>query len=167
MCSLREHGSSVAAVTSMAMVNVARPSSWVSMTLRTKLAISTAVILVAACLLLGWVFIQQQVRSAAEGLVNSGTLLAQHLASMGQFSIVAGDTQRLEQLVQEILAVRLVAYATVSSGAGEYQAGSGKNEWQRQFSAQPAGGRQFPVTKLVRPSRLDAATKEPLVTGIW
>lgn len=138
-----------------------------SITLRTKLVLSTAVILVVACLLLGWLFIQQQVRSAAESLVQSGTLLAQHLAGMGRFSIVADDTHRLDQLIQEILAVRPVAYVAVVSSRGELQAGFGKDAWQRQFSAQPVGPRQFSVTKLVQPSRLDADTNEPRVSGIW
>ena len=138
-----------------------------TITLRTKLVLSTAVILVVACLLLGWLFIQQQVRSAAESLVQSGTLLAQHLAGMGRFSIVAGDTHRLDQLIQEILAVRPVAYVAVVSPSGEIQAGFGKGTWQRQFSAPPVGPRQFPVTKLVQPRRLDADTNEPLVSGIW
>jgi signal transduction histidine kinase len=138
-----------------------------SITLRTKLVLSTAVILVVACLLLGWLFIQQQVRSAAESLVQSGTLLAQHLAGMGRFSIVAGDTHRLDQLIQEILAVRPVAYVAVVSSRGELQAGFGKDAWQRQFAPQPVGPRQFSVTKLVQHSRLDADTNEPLVSGIW
>jgi signal transduction histidine kinase len=138
-----------------------------SITLRTKLVLSTAVILVVACLLLGWLFIRQQVRSAAESLVQSGTLLAQHLAGMGRFSIVAGDTHRLDQLIQEILAVRPVAYVAVMSSSGELQAGYGKAEWQQQFSAQPGVRRQFPVTKLVQPRRLDADTNEPFVSGIW
>jgi signal transduction histidine kinase len=148
------------------MVEPAPPSTSFSVTLRTKLVLSTAVILVIACLLLGWLFIQQQVRSAAESLVQSGTLLAQHLAGMGRFSIVAGDTHRLDQLIQEILAVRPVAYVAVVSSRGELQSGFGKGAWQRQFSAQPVGPRQFSVTKLVQPSRLDADTNEPLVSGI-
>ncbi len=149
------------------MVELTPSSSPFSITLRTKLVLSTAVILVVACLLLGWLFIRQQVQSAAESLVQSGTLLAQHLAGMGRFSIVAGDTHRLDQLIQEILAVRPVAYVAVVSSSGELQAGYGKAEWQRQFSAQPVSPRQFPVTKLVQPRRLDADTNEPLVSGIW
>lgn len=149
------------------MVQPAQPSSKFSITLRTKLAFSTAVILVIACLLLGWLFIQQQVRSAAESLVQSGTLLAQHLARVGRFSIVAGDTHRLNELIQEILAVSPVAYVAVVSAGGELQAGFGKDEWQHQFSAQPVGRRQFPVTTLVQPRRLNADTSEPLVSGIW
>lgn len=139
----------------------------ISITLRTKLVLSTAVILVVACLLLGCLFIRQQVRSAAENLVQSGTLLAQHLASMGRFSIVAGDTHRLDQLIQEILAVKPVAYVAVVSSSGEVQTGYGRAEWQQQFSSQPGGRRQFSVTTLVQPRRLDADTNEPLVSGIW
>jgi signal transduction histidine kinase len=153
--------------TDTATVEPAPSPSPFSFTLRTKLVLSTAVILIVACLLLGWLFIQQQVRSAAESLVQSGTLLAQHLASIGRFSIVAGDTYRLDQLIQEVLAVRPVAYVAVVSSDGELQAGYGKAEWHRQFSAQPVGRRRFPVTALVLPRRLDVDTNEPLVSGIW
>lgn len=138
-----------------------------SITLRTKLILSTAVILIVACLLLGWLFIQQQVRSAAGGLVQSGTLLAQYLAGMGRFSIVAGDTQKLDQLIQEILAAKPVAYVAVVSSRGDLQAGFGKGAWQLQFSGQPLGRKQFPVTQLVHHGRLDADTNEALVSGIW
>ncbi len=149
------------------MGELIQPSLPFSITLRTKLALSTATILVIACLLLGWLFIQQQVRSAAESLVQSGTLLAQHLAGIGRFSIVAGDTYRLNQLIHEVLAVSPVAYVAVVSSSGEIQAGFGKQEWQQQFSAQSVGQRRFPVTKLVQSRRPNADMHEPLVSGIW
>ena len=149
------------------MIEPAPPSPSFSITLRTKLVLSTAAILVVACLLLGWLFIQQQVRSAADGLMQSGTLLAQHLAGIGRFSIVAGDIHRLEQLIHEILAVSPVAYVAIVSSNGELQAGFGKNEWQPQFAVPPMGRRQFPVTKLVQPRRLGTDTNEPLVSEIW
>lgn len=142
------------------------PPSWFSIPLRTKLVLSTAVILVVACLLLGWLFIRQQVRSAAESLVQSGTLLAQHLARTGRFSIVAGDTHRLNQLIQEILTVNPVAYAAVIAPNGDCESGFGKDAWQQQFSFQPSGQRKFSVTRLVRPQYLAAGTNEPLVSGI-
>ncbi|MBS0181006.1 MAG: HAMP domain-containing histidine kinase [Nitrospira sp.] len=144
----------------------APPSPSFSVTLRTKLVLSTAVILVVACLLLGWLFIQQQVRSAADSLVQSGTLLAQYVAGMGRFSIVVGDTYRLNQLIHEVLAVRPVAYVAVISSSGELQAGAGKDEWQQQFSTH-LGQRRFPVTKLVRSGQLNVGTNEPFVSGIW
>src|SRR6185312_3474555 len=149
------------------MIEPAPASPSFSITLRTKLVLSTAAILVVACLLLGWLFIQQQVRSAADGLMQSGTLLAQHLAGIGRFSIVAGDIHRLEQLIHEILAVSPVAYVAIVSSNGELQAGFGKNEWQPQFAVPPMGRRQFPVTKLVQPRRLGTDTNEPLVSEIW
>jgi signal transduction histidine kinase len=142
------------------------PLSWFSIPLRIKLVLSTAVILIVACLLLGWLFIQQQVKSAAESLVQSGTLLAQHLAHTGRFSIVAGDSQRLDQLIQEILAVNPVVYAAVIAPNGDCHSGSGKDEWQRQFSSQPSGQRQLSVTRLVRPRYLAAGTNDALVSGI-
>lgn len=143
-----------------------QPSPPFSVTLRTKLVLSTAVILVVACLLLGWLFIQQQVRSAADNLVQSGTLLAQYVAGMGRFSIVVGDTYRLNQLIHEVLAVRPVAYVAVISSSGELQAGAGKDEWQQQFSTH-LGQRRFPVTKLVQSGQPNVGTNEPLVSGIW
>ncbi len=105
-----------------------------SITLRTKLVFSTAAILIIACLLLGWLFVQQQVRSASESVVQSGTLLAEHLAHMGRSSIVAEDTSRLNQHIQEILAVNRVAYVAVISPSGELQAGFGKGLWEHLFS---------------------------------
>jgi len=160
MESPREHGLSP-------MVEQALSFPSFSITLRTKLVLSTAVILIVACLLLGWLFIQQQVRSAAESLVQSGTLLAQHLAGMGRFSIVAGDTHRLDQLIEEILAVSPVVYVAIVTSDGELQAGFGKDEWQQQFSTLSVGRRQFSVTKLVQPSRLNVNANEPFVSGIW
>ncbi|MBH0180043.1 MAG: HAMP domain-containing histidine kinase [Nitrospira sp.] len=145
----------------------ARSPSPFSVTLRTKLVLSTAVILVAACLLLGWVFIRQQVHSAAESLVGSGTLLAQHLAGQGRFSIVAGDIHRLDQLIRETLSVNPVAYVAVVSSDGVLQAGLGRDEWQQQFSTPPGNQRQFSVTALVQPHRLNADTNAPHISGIW
>lgn len=136
-----------------------------SLTVRTKLVISTATILIVACLLLGWFFFQQQVRSATESLVQSGTLLAQHLAGMGRFSILAGDTNRLDQLVREILTVSPVVYVAVISPSGSLQTGYGKDDWQQQFSVPSMGRRQFSVTTLVSPSV--ANTSDPIVTGVW
>ena len=139
--------------------------SGISIGVRTKLVLSTATILIVACLLLGWLFFRQQVRSATDSLVQSGTLLAQHLAGMGRVSILAGDTQRLDQLAQEILAVSPVAYVAILSPSGDLQTGYGKDDWQHQFSASAAGRRQFSVTQLVSRSRTD--TVESIISGIW
>lgn len=140
--------------------------SGISIGVRTKLVLSTATILIVACLLLGWLFFKQQMRSATESLVQSGTLLAQHLAGMGRVSILAGDTHRLDELAQEILAVSPVAYVAILSPNGDLQTGYGKDDWQQQFSAAAAAGRrQFSVTKLVSPSGADRT--EPIVSGIW
>ncbi|CUS32699.1 sensor histidine kinase [Candidatus Nitrospira nitrificans] len=137
-----------------------------SFALRTKLVLSMSVILVVACLVLGWLFIHQQVRSVAEGLRQSGTLLAQHLAHMGRLSLVAGDTQRLSHLVQEILAVDPVAYAAVLSSGGELQTGFGKGMWAEQFSVQPSGRRQFSLTSVTWPPRLHTDSDAPLISAV-
>ena len=137
-----------------------------SLTLRTKLVLSTAVILVVACLVLGWLFIHQQVRSTAEGLRQSGTLLAQHLAHMGRFSVVAGDTHRLSDLIQEILAVDPVAYAAVISSGGELQAGFGKGTWAEQFSVQPSGRRRFSLTNVTWPPRPHTDPDAPFISAV-
>ncbi|MBS0150689.1 MAG: HAMP domain-containing protein [Nitrospira sp.] len=136
----------------------------ISVGVRTKLVLSTAAILIVACLFLGWLFSRQQVRSATESLVQSGTLLAQHLAGMGRVSILAGDTYRLEELAQEILAVSPVTYVAILSPSGDLHTGYGKAEWQQQFSTPSTGRRQFSVTKLVSQSM--AETVEPIINGI-
>ncbi len=149
------------------MVDLATPNrSSFSITLRMKLVFSTAVILIVAGLLLGWLFIQQQVRSAAESLGQSGTLLAQHLAHMGRFSIVAGDQHRLNQLIQEILAVGPVAYAAVISSEGKLQAGTGKETWAHQFSVQSDGQRQFALTNVTLPLHLRTNSETPLISAV-
>ena len=139
--------------------------SGISIGVRTKLVLSTATILIVACLLLGCLFFRQQVQSASESLVQSGTLLAQHLAGMGRVSILAGDTHRLDQLAQEILAVSPVAYLAIISPSGDLHTGYGKGEWQQQFSAPSTNRRQFSVTKLVSRSKADA--DESIIHGIW
>lgn len=151
----------------MTLAEPSRSSSPLSITLSAKLAVSTAIILIVACLLLGGLFIRQQVRSASESLVYSGTLLAQHLASMSRFSIVAGDRHRLNQLIQEMLAVRPVAYVAVVSSSGVLQAGLGKGVWNQQFPDQPEGQQQFVVTRLVPAHQLTAQMNEPFVSGLW
>lgn len=140
-------------------------SSGLSIGVRTKLVLSTAAILIVACLLLGWLFFQQQVRLATESLVQSGTLLAQHLAGMGRVSLLAGDTHRLDELAQEILAVSPVAYVAILSPSGDLHTGYGKGEWQQQFSAPSTNRRQFSVTKLVSQSKPDVG--ESIINGIW
>ena len=139
--------------------------SGISIGVRTKLVLSTAAILIVACLLLGCLFFRQQIQSASESLVQSGTLLAHHLAGMGRVSILAGDTHRLDQLAQEILAVSPVAYLAIISPSGDLHTGYGKGEWQQQFSAPSTNRRQFSVTKLVSRSKADA--DESIIHGIW
>ncbi|HBH79734.1 MAG TPA: hypothetical protein DDY39_07905, partial [Nitrospira sp.] len=88
-----------------------------------------------------------------------------NLAGMGRVSILAGDTHRLDELAQEILAVSPVAYVTILSPNGDLQTGYGKDDWQQQFSVSAAGRRQFSVTKLVSSSGADKT--DPIVNGIW
>ncbi|MGE0642920.1 MAG: ATP-binding protein [Nitrospira sp.] len=136
------------------------------MTLRVKLVFCTALILIVACLLLGWLFVQQQVRSAAESSVQSGTLLAQHLAQMGRSGIEAEDIPQLNQLIQEILAVNPVAYAAVVSPSGELQAGFGKGAWENRFAPQEHGRRPFAATRGLTPHDHPGMTSDPLVSAI-
>lgn len=141
--------------------------SEISVTLRTKLILGTTVILIVTCLLLSWLFIQQQTRSISDGLVQTGTLLAQHLARAGQSSIMVGDTRRLRQLLQEALAVNPVVYVVVISSSGNLQVGIGKDIWQQQFSLLPTGQQEFSVTTLVQRQGRGIDTDDPFVSGIW
>jgi signal transduction histidine kinase len=149
------------------MIDLHKPHrSSFSINLGTKLVLSAAFILTMTCLLLGWLFIREQVRSVAEGLVQSGTLLAQHLAHMGRFSIVAGDTHRLNELIQDILAVDPVAYAAVISSGGELQAGFGKGAWADQFFVHPDGRRRFSLTTVTLPSDPRSGVDAPLISAV-
>lgn len=137
------------------------------LTLRTKLILNTATILVVAALLLSWLFIRQQVQSVTDGLIQSGTLLAQHLAHAGRFSILLNDLQRLEPLMQEVLAVNPVTYVTVISTNGELQAGLGKEPWHQQFFSTPAGPRRFSLMGLIRHEQALSEVETPQVTAVW
>lgn len=149
----------------MAILDTLTPRRF-SITLRIKFVVYISIILILACLLLSWLLVQQQVRSAAENTVQSGTLLAQHLAQMGRSSIVSGDIPRLNQHIQEILAVNPVAYVAVITPHGDLQAGFGKGEWEDQFVSQENAPRRFTATKLVQPRHRAALTSEPLVSAI-
>lgn len=146
-------------------LSVSIPSRFL-LTLRAKLVISTAAILIVACLFMACLFIKQQTRWAAESLMQSGTLLAQHLADMGRFSIVAGDTDRLDQLIREILAVSPVAYVAISSSNGQLQAGLGKDPWDGHFVQDPTGQRRFSVIQLVQPHDSTTEMNKSVVTAI-
>ncbi len=137
-----------------------------SMTLRARFVFCTALILIIACLLLSWLFVCQQVRSTTESAVQSGTLLAQHLAEMGYSSIVTGDIPRLNHNIQQILAVNPVAYVAVIAPSGDLQAGFGKGAWQDQFVFQETVPRRFTVTTLVQPHHRTGMTSEPLVSAL-
>ena len=137
-----------------------------STTVRTKLVFSTGLILTIACLLLACLFVRQQVRSSAESSVQSGTLLAQHLAQMHQTSIFAGDIPRLNRHIQEILAINTVAYVAIIFPSGELQTGFGKDAWEGQFHDQPTGRRRFAATQLIPLRHRGDMTSDPLVTAI-
>ena len=49
------------------------------MSLGTKFVVFTTLIIVVTCSTLGWFFVQQQISLVTTGLLDSGTLLAQHL----------------------------------------------------------------------------------------
>jgi signal transduction histidine kinase len=137
-----------------------------STTVRTKLIFSTGLILIIACLLLACLFVRQQVRSSAESSVQSGTLLAQHLAQMHQTSIVTEDIPRLNRHVQEILAINTVAYVAVIYPSGDLQTGFGKGAWEGQFHDQPTGQRRFGGTQLIPLRHRSDMTSDPLVSAI-
>ncbi len=98
--------------------------------------------------------------------MQSGTLLAQHLAQMGRTSIAAGDIPRLNQHIHEILAVNPVSYVAIIAPSGELQAGFGKGVWQDQFVSEENVQRRFAATKLVQPRHRASMTSEPLVSAI-
>lgn len=97
--------------------------------LRAKLAAFTALVLVAACATLGWLFIRQQVETVTNGLLRSGTLLAQHFAGTSRYSVLAGDEQEIARLARGVVAADDVAYVVVMAKNGEISVSYGKNSW--------------------------------------
>jgi signal transduction histidine kinase len=97
--------------------------------LRAKLALFTALVLVVACSTLGWLFIRQQVTAVTDGLLRSGTLLAQHLAVASRYSVLAGDSKQVARLAQGILATDEVAYVVMVAKEGQIGVSFGKEHW--------------------------------------
>ena len=98
-----------------------------------KLIVFTALIVIGTCSALSWYFIHAQIEVMTTELLRSGTLLASNLTTTMRYSVIAGDTPRLEQLLQGVLSNEQVAYAIVRSKDGQILTASGKGEWQSVF----------------------------------
>lgn len=99
--------------------------------LRSKLILVTALVLILACSVLGWLFIRQQVTSVTDGLIHSGTLLAQHLAATSRYAVLASDEAQLVRLVTNVLPAEDVAYVLVTATQGRFRVARGKGLWDR------------------------------------
>ncbi len=99
------------------------------LTLWGKLVIFTTLIVVGTCSALGWLFIQQQAASVTEGLIESGTLLAKHLAVSCRYSVIVNDHVQIRGQIAGLLAMDEVAYALVHGTDGRILGAAGKGEW--------------------------------------
>ncbi|TKS61404.1 MAG: sensor histidine kinase [Nitrospira sp.] len=104
------------------------------MTLWTKLVVFTTLIVVATCSALGWFFIQQQAASVTDGLIDSGTLLAKHLAISSRYSVLVNDHIQVREQIAGLLAVEHVAYAMIRSADGRLLGAVGKGAWKQPFT---------------------------------
>lgn len=142
-----------------------RVSSPLSLNLRAKLALFTAMVLVVACSTLGWLFIRQQVAAVTDGLLRSGTLLAQHFASASRYSVLAGDEKQLVRLAQGVLAADDVAYVTMVAKGGELRVSYGKGIWA-ELLPRPAENVARKPSLLINPALSTEKISAPLVSVV-
>ncbi len=134
--------------------------------LKLKLALSTAALLTVTCLVLGWLFLQQQVQSVTAGLLDSGTLLAQHLARTSRHPTHSADTYSLARLLRETLAVSQVNYVAIIAPQQHIEMGAGKEAWAQQFARTGPSSQRFSLSGLILPRLADHQTAEPMITAV-
>lgn len=115
-------------------VRASPPFTTFRMTLWTKLVVFTTLIVVATCFSLGWFFIQQEAASVTDGLIDSGTLLAKHLAVSSRYSVLVNDHIQVREQIAGLLTVEHVAYVMVRSADGRLLGAAGKEAWKQPFT---------------------------------
>ena len=89
-----------------------------------------AVLLVLACITLGWFFVRQQIRTVTDGLYRTGVLLAENLAANSRYGLISRDKLELARLAHGILAVNDVAYVSIFTATGHPLIAIGKDRWE-------------------------------------
>lgn len=99
-------------------------------TLRSRLILFTAILLVASCSALSWYFIARQIDSATVALLQKGDQLASHLALVAQHSIAVKDTQRIQELLAGVFIPDEMSYLFVTSQDNQVIGAIGSPAWK-------------------------------------
>lgn len=134
--------------------------------LKLKLTLSTAALLTMTCLVFGGLFVQQQVASVTAGLLDSGALLAQHVARTSRHATLTADTLALSRLIRETLALPHVDYVAIVAPKHQIELGAGKGAWGHQFTKMGLSRQRFSLSGLLLPRFVEHPTAEPLVTAV-
>ena len=137
-----------------------RVASLNRLSLKTKLITVTALIVVASCTTLSWLFIDREIASMAEGLAHNGKLVANNLAETSRHAVFAGDQERLQQLMQGALISEQVAYVLILSRDGRLLSADGKGVWQ-QYVADPEQADRLILMSLNRSTPSAALVSPP------
>lgn len=107
-----------------------------------KLISVTTLIVIGSCLSLSWFFIDREITSMAEELMKTGRLVALNIAAHSRHAVLAGDQERLAQLIEGTLTSPRADYVLIVSGDGRVLSANGKGLWQ-EYLADPAHTNQL------------------------
>jgi len=107
-----------------------------------KIMSVTTVIVMGSCLALSWFFIDREIRSMAEELLKTGRLVALNIAAHSRDAVLAGDQERLAQLIEGTLTSPRADYVLIVSSDGRVLSANGKGLWQ-EYLADPAHTNQL------------------------
>lgn len=116
-----------------------------------KLISVTTLIVIGSCVALSWFFIDREIRSMADELLETGHLVAQNVAERSRHAVLAGDQERLARLIEGTLTSPRADYVLIVSGDGRVLSASGKGLWQN-YLADPAHADQLLAQGLQRDS---------------
>lgn len=127
----------------------ARPtaaSTALRLTLWTKLVVFTTVIVVFTCSVQGWLFIKEQATVVRDGLIDSGTYMARHLAAGNRYSILVGDSTRIREQIEGLLTIPHVAYVVIRGSDGRLLGAAGNGDWRGLFGDERAADLLLPFS---------------------
>jgi signal transduction histidine kinase len=101
-----------------------------NLSLRSKLMCATALIVMGSCTVLSWYFVDQAITTTAEDAVYEGQLIGHNLAESSRPVVLAGDLERLQQIIEGTLTSERVAYVLITAKDGSLVAAGGSDDWE-------------------------------------
>ncbi|MBI4517863.1 MAG: HAMP domain-containing protein [Deltaproteobacteria bacterium] len=91
----------------------------------TRLALANSLLIVVACLTLGWIIVRRDLEEISRSLVERGRTISLYLARDAELSILTGDTQALEQLAHSAHVQHDVVYCRFFDRGGRLLSSDG------------------------------------------